>query len=276
MTVLQLPRPADDEPDSSRSAEEAPSPPRPANAPAPQAWHLFPNGAEAGNFLHDQLEWLSTEGFALPGNDALTQRLRRRCERAGREKHADAVVDWLSAVVQTRLPGPDAALQDLDHVLPEMEFWLPADHIEARVMDEHCRSHVLPGVERPALAERQLHGMLMGFADLVFEHQGRYWVLDYKSNYLGEIDAAYTADALAHAMAHHRYDVQAAIYMLALHRLLQQRLGPDYDPAQLLGGAVYLFLRGIQGPEKGVCLVPASLPLMDVLAAMLNDAAPAA
>jgi exodeoxyribonuclease V beta subunit len=112
----------------------------------------------------------------------------------------------------------------------------------------------------------------MGFADLVFEHQGRYWVLDYKSNYLGEIDAAYTADALAHAMAHHRYDVQAAIYMLALHRLLQQRLGPDYDPAQHLGGAVYLFLRGIQGPENGVCMVPASLPLMDALAAMLNEA----
>ena len=276
MSVLQLPRPADDEPDSALPADEAPAPLRTADAIAPQGWHLFPKGAEAGNFLHDQLEWLSTEGFALPGNDTLAQRLQRRCERAGRDKHAEAVVAWLSAVVQTRLPGPNAALQDLDHVLPEMEFWLPADRIEARALDAHCRSHLLPGIDRPALAERQLHGMLMGFADLVFEHQGRYWVLDYKSNYLGEMDAAYTADALAHAMAHHRYDVQAAIYLLALHRLLQQRLGPDYDPAQHLGGAVYLFLRGIHGPENGVCLVPASLPLMDALAAMLSDAAPAA
>jgi exodeoxyribonuclease V beta subunit len=273
MSVLQLPRPADDEPESPQPADDTQAPLRSApGAAAPQAWHLFPKGAEAGNFLHDQLEWLSTEGFALPGNDTLAQRLQRRCERAGREKHADGVVAWLSAVVQTRLPGPQASLQDLEHVLPEMEFWLPADHIEARAMDAHCRSHVLPGVERPALAERQLHGMLMGFADLVFTHQGRYWVLDYKSNYLGEDDAAYSADALAHAMAQHRYDVQAAIYMLALHRLLQQRLGANYDPAEHLGGAVYLFLRGIQGPENGVCLIPASLPLMEALAAMLHDA----
>jgi exodeoxyribonuclease V beta subunit len=247
------------------------TPTRTADAAAPQDWHKFPKGAEAGNFLHDQLEWLSAEGFALPGNEQRIQQLQRRCARAGRDTHAEAVVAWLSAVVQTRLPGPDAALQELDHVLPEMEFWLPADHIEARAMDAHCRGHVLPGVDRPALAERQLHGMLMGFADLVFEHQGRYWVLDYKSNYLGEDDTAYTADALAHAMAHHRYDVQAAIYMLALHRLLQQRLGADYAPAQHLGGAIYLFLRGIKGPESGVCLVPASLPLMDALAAMLSD-----
>ena len=272
MSVLHLPRPADDEPDSPQPADEVQAPHRTADATSPKGWHQFPKGAEAGNFLHDQLEWLSTECFALPGNDTLAQRLQRRCERAGRDKHADTVVGWLSAVVQTRLPGPDAALQDLDHVLAEMEFWLPADHIEARAMDAQCRTHVLPGVERPALAERQLHGMLMGFADLVFEHQGRYWVLDYKSNYLGENDAAYTADALAHAMAHHRYDVQAAIYMLALHRVLQQRLGADYDPAQHMGGAVYLFLRGIHGPENGVCFVPASLPLMDTLAAMLSDA----
>jgi exodeoxyribonuclease V beta subunit len=70
-------------------------------------------------------------------------------------------------------------------------------------------------------------------------------------------------------MAHHRYDVQAAIYMLALHRLLKLRLGQDYQPEKHLGGAVYLFLRGIKGPERGVCLIPASMALMDALDAML-------
>ena len=271
MSVLQLPRPADDEPDELKPADTALAPARTTEA-ASQVWHLFPKGAEAGNFLHSQLEWLSTEGFALPGNDTLAQRLQRRCERAGRDKHAEAVVRWLSAVVETRLNGPHASLQELTHVLTEMEFWLPAEKIDAQVLDTHCRTHVLPGVERPALAERQLHGMLMGFADLVFEHQGRYWVLDYKSNYLGEDDAAYSADALAHAMAHSRYDVQAAIYMLALHRLLRQRLGSGYDPQQHLGGAVYLFLRGIRGPENGVCLVPPSPALMAALDAMLGEA----
>jgi exodeoxyribonuclease V beta subunit len=59
----------------------------------------------------------------------------------------------------------------------------------------------------------------------VFEHEGRYWVLDYKSNALGGSDAAYHTAALVAAMAEHRYDIQGAIYMLALHRLLQSRLG---------------------------------------------------
>ena len=117
--------------------------------------------------------------------------------------------------------------------------------------------------------------MLMGFADLVFEHKGKYWVLDYKSNYLGKDDAAYSRDKLIQSMAEHRYDVQAAIYMLALHRLLRLRLGQAYDPDRHLGGAVYLFLRGIKGPESGVCLIPASKPLMDALDAMLaNEGGP--
>ena len=112
--------------------------------------------------------------------------------------------------------------------------------------------------------------MLMGFADLVFEHAGRYWVLDYKSNHLGPDDSAYTAPALQAAMAHHRYDVQATIYLLALHRLLRQRLGDGYQPAQHLGGAVYYFVRGIHGPTQGVCLLPAPLAALDQLDALLN------
>ena len=270
LSLLQSPRPADDEPDVTDATGEQTSPKVTLTSSQP-TWHKFPKGAEAGNFLHDQLEWLTSEGFALPGNETLVQRLQRRCERAGRGKYAQVVEAWLSEVVQTRLPGPNAALMELVHVLPEMEFWLPADRIEAKEIDVQCRTHILVGFDRPSLAERQLHGMLMGFADLVFAHEGRYWVLDYKSNYLGDNDAAYTTFALAHAMAHHRYDVQAAIYMLALHRLLKLRLGVSYDPKQHLGGAVYLFLRGIKGPQSGVCLIPASIPLLNAMDSMLNE-----
>jgi len=155
-------------------------------------------------------------------------------------------------------------------LLPEMEFWLPAARLHAREVHALCRKHLLPGVSRPQLPDAQLHGMLMGFADLVFEHEGRYWVLDYKSNHLGPDDSAYTEDALAAAMAHHRYEVQAALYMLALHRLLRARLGDAYNPTQQLGGAVYLFLRGIDGPAGGCCTLPAPLGLLEELDAMLK------
>jgi ATP-dependent exoDNAse (exonuclease V) beta subunit len=89
-------------------------------------WHSFARGAEAGNFLHDQLEWLAGEQFALAQHEPLAARLRQHCRRAGRAAQADDVVAWLSQVVQTVLPGPEVALSGLQHVLPEMEFWLPA------------------------------------------------------------------------------------------------------------------------------------------------------
>ena len=271
LSPLQVPRPADDEPDVAGSANGASE----VRGVRPQtrlgAWHKFARGAEAGNFLHDQLEWLASEGFALLENESLAERLRRRCERAGRGAHAETVVSWLTEVVQTRLTGPDAALADLAHVLPEMEFWLPADRIETREIDAQCAKYILPGIGRPALAERQLHGMLMGFADLVFEHQGKFWVLDYKSNRLGDEDADYDSNALSHAMAEHRYDVQAAIYTLALHRLLRMRMGSSYQPDKHLGGAVYLFLRGIKGPQNGVCHIAACEPLLNALDAMLVE-----
>ncbi len=263
LSPLQILRPADDEVIQATALVAVKS--------DAAAWHKFPRGAQTGNFLHDQLEWLAEENFALPGNAALADRLRRRCEYAGKNLLADSVVDWMTEVVQTTLPGPEAALVDLTNVLPEMEFWLPAQCIQTTEIDAQCRLHLLPGVERPALAKLQLHGMLMGFADLVFEHQGKYWVLDYKSNHLGNDDAAYDGDSLARSMAEHRYDVQAAIYMLALHRLLKARLGASYAPDTHLGGAIYLYLRGVKGPQSGVCLMPPSIPLLDALDAMLGE-----
>jgi exodeoxyribonuclease V beta subunit len=259
---MATPRPADDEP----VVDEVALPASAVLAP----WHSFARGPTAGNFLHDQLEWLAADHFALQPGTPQAERLAKRCERAGYKAQAADVVQWLARVVAQPLRGPDAPLNALSTLLPEMEFWLPAARLHAKEVDALCRQHLLPGVSRPQLPDAQLHGMLMGFADLVFEHEGRYWVLDYKSNHLGEGDAAYTAPALDAAMAHHRYEVQAALYMLALHRLLRARLGDAYDPAAQLGGAVYLFVRGIDGPAGGCCTLPAPVALLDALDAMMT------
>lgn len=153
---------------------------------------------------------------------------------------------------------------------------MPSDNLQAAEVDALCQRHLLDSLPRPALPQRTLHGMLMGFADLVFEHGGRYWVLDYKSNSLGTGAEAYSRSALEAAMAHHRYDVQAAIYLLALHRLLRSRLGADYDPGRQLGGAIYFFLRGIDGPVRGeyaILATPAVLSLIDALDHLLDNEA---
>jgi exodeoxyribonuclease V beta subunit len=154
-----------------------------------------------------------------------------------------------------------------------MEFWLPSDGLQARRLDALCQQHLLPGQPRPQLPERALKGMLMGFADLVFEHDGRFWVLDYKSNALGSRDGDYTREAMKQSILEHRYDVQAALYLLALHRLLKSRLGSAYAPERHLGGAIFFFLRGVDGPTAGCCEVAAPLALIEQLDAMLGPEA---
>ena len=232
-------------------------------------WHRFPRGAYAGNLLHEQLEWLAGEGFALASSASLQQGLVRRCERQGWGHRADDLLAWLGRVGSTPLPPLGVPLSGLQRSWPEMEFWFPSDGLDAARIDALCRAHLQPGRERPPLPPRTLAGLLMGFADLVFEHDGRFWVLDYKSNALGTRDADYTPEAMDAAMLEHRYDVQAALYLLALHRLLASRLGAAYEPQRQLGGALYLFLRGIHAPSAGCCTVAPPLELIGELDATL-------
>ncbi len=249
------------------AADEPPVPPG-----ARAARHRFPRGALPGTFLHDQLQWLAASRFALSTDPELAARLRRRCERQGWGHRADDVVAWLGEVSTTALAPLGVPLCGVRTALPEMEFWFPSGGVAAARIDAVCREHLLGDRPRPPLAGRTLNGMVMGFADLVFEHGGRYWVLDYKSNALGDDDAAYDLEALEGAMAEHRYDVQAALYLLALHRLLRARLGAAYEPARHLGGAIYLFLRGVRGPEHGCYTVHPSVAMLDALdEAMSND-----
>lgn len=235
-------------------------------------WHRFPRGALPGNFLHNQMEWLADEGFSLADGSVQAAQLQRRCQRQGwGERGADLQV-WLQAVVDTELPPLKAPLRDVRAALAEMEFWVPVDHLPTIEVDALCRAELLNCRARPELPTRELRGMLMGFADLVFEHGGRYWVLDYKSNHLGDADRDYHPAALEAAMAAHRYDVQGAIYLLALHRLLRARLGEAYAPATHLGGAVFFFLRGVKGPVRGCHLLEPSPTLLDGLDALLPRA----
>ncbi|MES2018941.1 MAG: exodeoxyribonuclease V subunit beta [Pseudomonadota bacterium] len=250
--------------------DSKPAPLRADDAP----WHRFPRGSVPGNFLHEQLEWMAQEGFAGAEHEQFAQRLEHRCERAGWRHRQDDAIAWLRTVALTRLPPLGAALADIVTLLPEMEFWFPSERLNTAQLDSLCSARLLDGAARAALPERELHGMLKGFADLVFEHEGRYWVLDYKSNSLGAGDAAYSQGAMTSAMAAHRYDIQGAIYMLALHRLLRSRLGDAYDPQAQLGGAIFLFLRGIANvATRGCYLIAPDLGLLDGLDRLLGEEA---
>jgi exodeoxyribonuclease V beta subunit len=109
----------------------------------------------------------------------------------------------------------------------------------------------------PALGGQSLRGYLTGSVDVVLRLPGpRYLVVDYKTNWLGGHDepltaAAYRPEALAAAMGHSDYPLQALLYAGVLHRFLRWRQ-PGYDPEVHLGGVLYLYLRGMCGPETPV------------------------
>ena len=99
-----------------------------------------------------------------------------------------------------------------------------------------------------------IDGFLRGFVDLAIAHEGRWYVVDYKSNWLGPAPDDYAPPALNATMRERGYALQYLIYLVALHRYLALRL-PDYDPERHVGGALYLFLRGIDpaaGMTRGV------------------------
>ncbi|SFT42922.1 exodeoxyribonuclease V subunit beta [Halomonas saccharevitans] len=226
--------------------------------------HRFPRGPSAGTFLHGLLEWAGEEGFARVAEDAdlRADTLARRANRRGWEGQIAALEQWLPELLTTPLPVPDSgdgeaaplrldALNGATGYRVELEFWFAAHRVNTRRLDALVSAHTLGGRPRPALEPDTLNGMLKGFIDLVVEHEGRFYVLDWKSNHLGADDAAYTEAAMGDAVLEKRYDVQYCLYLLALHRLLEARL-PDYDIERHLGGALYVFLRGTRAPSRGM------------------------
>ncbi|GKK45331.1 RecBCD enzyme subunit RecB [Klebsiella pneumoniae] len=226
--------------------------------------HQFPRGAAPGTFLHSLFEELD---FTQPVPEGW---MAEKLQLSGFDAQwAPVLTDWLGGVLKTRLPGPDIALNQLaarDKQV-EMAFYLPiAQLLTAERLDALIRQYDPLSADTPPLGFRQVRGMLKGFIDLVFRHEGRYYLLDYKSNWLGEDREAYTRPAMEQAMRAHRYDLQYQLYSLALHRYLRHRLA-DYDYDRHFGGVIYLFLRGMDGQEggQGIFTTRPVRPLIDGL-----------
>ena len=253
---------------------------QPADAAAAHALHDFPRGAAPGTFLHQLLEWAGRQGFARLAQQAEVQDdaddlIARRCNLSGWPQWTAPLRAWLHHWVRTPLdlqrlqPGlAPVAPAALASAQVEMEFWLAASTVDTLALDRLVTRHTLGGVARPALQRQQLNGMLKGYIDLVFEHQGHYFIADHKSNWLGATDAHYHPEALRQAVLQHRYELQYVLYTLALHRLLKTRL-PGYDYDRHVGGVVYLFLRGHAAPGQGLHLDKPARALVEALDALL-------
>ena len=239
--------------------------------------HGFPQGARAGSFLHGLLEWAGREGFGRVADDPaeLDELVARRCAQQGYAPWAGTLQRWMRAWLDTAWDlsalGAGTAVvrpRELRQVQVELEFWLPAAQADVARIDALVIRHTLGGAARAPLGAQRLNGLLKGYVDLVFEHAGRYYVADHKSNRLGEGDADYTPAAMCRAVLGHRYELQYVLYLLALHRLLRARLGAAYDYDRHVGGAVYLFLRGHAAAGGGLHLERPPRRLIEALDAL--------
>ncbi|MDB6443251.1 exodeoxyribonuclease V subunit beta [Pseudomonas sp. 21TX0197] len=229
--------------------------------------HRFPRGPNPGTFLHGLLEWIAGEGFAAAPS-VIEDVIARRCNRRGWKGWITTLNDWLQHLVALPLQiGSNQApvvLAHLDQFQVEMEFWFASHKVDVLKLDQLVCQFTHGGVARVAAEPVLLNGMFKGFIDLTFEHDGRYYVADYKSNWLGADDAAYTSQAMEQSILDNRYDLQYVLYLLALHRQLKARL-PDYDYDRHVGGALYLFLRGTRATSQGVYFTRPARALIEQL-----------
>ena len=258
---------ADDVPDADPSAGDAgPSPAVSANT-----FRDFPHGRTAGTLTHGLLELFSktrppagdgvgrdvTCWFNLFAEETAASR-RLVLERIGdylgqqafRPENRQALYDGISCALRTPLPGIGIPLCGLrrDCMAAELEFFLdaPASLDLQRILtilredaSEQAGRH-LPEYRQTAFDKR---GILNGVVDLIFRHGGKYYIVDWKTNWLGDSDADYAPDRIAAEMGGAGYILQSYLYAAGLLGMLRQRgIGDD-----AFGGVYYLFLRGMDG-----------------------------
>jgi exodeoxyribonuclease V beta subunit len=225
-------------------------------------------GAHTGNLLHDILEHTD---FSNPDwQQAMHWPLKKYGELGGGYQNED-LQHWLEQVLNTPLvlsltpkPPEPFSLASLQKVktLRESEFYYPMCNASTakltqlltqhRNVDEYTgenitRKHQQSIVRLPAY--QQLKGMMHGFVDLIFQHNDKYYLCDYKSSHLGNEFTDYNQQAMKENIEKNHYDLQYLIYALALHRYLKHSLA-DYDISKHFGGVYYLYLRGMSDESQ--------------------------
>jgi exodeoxyribonuclease V beta subunit len=217
---------------------------------SPLLLDAFPRGAGPGKLIHEVLErcTFDADGAAISEVARLVTRAR-----GADTTLADLLGSGLAQMLATPLDESGLKLASIGARarVNELEFLFPVTStLTPRVLGRCFRAHGAPASDAgyvrrvETLSFEDLRGQLRGFIDLIFEHEGRFYLVDYKSNRLGPQASDYSQPALVRAMAEHHYFLQYHIYAVALQRYLRQRL-PGYTYERHFGGIYYLFLRGM-------------------------------
>ncbi len=234
--------------------------------PSPEPSHIvterniftFPKGAAAGTLIHKIFEEID---FQDVNSEAAAELISRVFRRFGFDPEWAPVIQKMIAEVLDTPLGFDAGdlkLADiaLESRLDELEFYYPVSRLTPEGLSNVFRAHGLSefkGIVNESMDRLRfspVRGFLKGYMDLVFEHKGRFFLVDYKSNHLGFARSEYSRERLTRVMADDQYMLQYHLYTVALHMYLAARI-PEYSYDVHFGGVYYLFVRGMGPPVKG-------------------------
>ena len=242
----------------------------------------FPKGVRAGLFFHDLLEnW----DFSDSENENCEKLIEGKLDAYGFEaRWVTAVHTMLKRLGTLKLPVRSSiagfCLSDIQpqHRVNEMEFYFPLKRLTAEQLREVFRQHgtlseahlLTPQLERISFAP--MEGFLKGYMDMVFDQAGRFYLVDWKSNYLGSHWGDYASQQLARVMAEDFYFLQYHLYVVALDQLLRRKI-PDYRYDLHFGGVYYFFLRGVQDsdPSTGIYHAVPDIGIVQALNTLLLD-----
>jgi exodeoxyribonuclease V beta subunit len=228
----------------------------------PKGIFAFPKGARPGTLLHDIFEHID---FAEKDLSSIKTIVTGKLKEYGFESHwqetvCEMVQKVLAAPLQMEKNGLTLSCIEMKDRLTELEFYFPLQPITPKKLKKVFAEHAGPEIADrfPQQIENlnfvPAQGFMKGFMDLVFQWQGRFFLADWKSNYLGSRVEDYGHRALLKEMGENFYFLQYHLYTLALHQYLKKRL-PDYAYEKHFGGVFYIFLRGVSpesGPEFGI------------------------
>lgn len=221
-------------------------------ATAKKSIFSFPKGTAPGTFLHSILEQLDFSEKNKKNKSAI---IKQALTRHGYEpKWHDIIYNTIANLLAVNLKNGKAGFQLLSipmaNTIRELEFYYPlkqiAPKIVSKVFGKAGITSIIPEFPQhiESLDFKPTRGYMHGFVDLLFNYNEKYFIIDWKSNYLGDSPGFYSEENLKQAILNHSYFLQYYIYTLAVDRFLASRI-KDYSYDKHFGGVYYIFLRGI-------------------------------
>lgn len=221
-------------------------------APDETSIFTFPRGAQAGIFFHEILEKLN---YAGPSSEEINVLVEKALEKYGYDtKWQLPVTKMVDTIIHTSITTSegDFSLGSIKsgNWIPELEFFFPLKYITSDRLNNCLRTwgtiHKSTDMQRISsyLKFQPVKGMVRGFMDMVLEHGGKFYLLDWKSNHLGYRVEDYNQEAMKKEMERHLYPLQFLLYTVALNKYFSLRI-KGYNYPTHFGGVLYVFLRGV-------------------------------